>query len=181
MQVTSTVLPEVLVIEPTVHGDHRGFFYEAWNRAEFDEVVGGPIEFVQDNYSRSVAGVVRGIHYQLPSPQGKLVRCTRGVVQDVAVDLRRSSERFLRWTDVELSEDNFRQLWIPPGFGHGFSVLSDVAELAYKATGFYAPEHDRVVAWNDPAIGVEWRYAGEPILSEKDRTAPGVDEARFFD
>lgn len=171
----------MLVIEPTVHGDHRGYFYEAWNRAEFDELVGEPIEFVQDNHSRSMGGVVRGIHYQLPRAQGKLVRCTRGLVQDVAVDLRRSSERFLHWTSVELSEDNFRQLWIPPGFGHGFAVLSDVAELAYKATAFYEPDDDRVVAWNDPAIGVEWEHSGTPVLSARDRDAPGVDEARFFD
>lgn len=152
MQVIPTLLPEVLIIEPKVFGDARGFFFESFNERAFHQATGLAVNFVQDNHSRSAQWVLRGLHFQLKQPQGKLVRVVRGSVFDVAVDLRRSSPTFGRWVGVELSESNHRQLWVPPGFGHGFLVTSESADFLYKTTDYYAPEHERCVAWNDPAI-----------------------------
>jgi dTDP-4-dehydrorhamnose 3,5-epimerase len=169
MNVIETALPGVLVLEPRLFGDARGFFLESWNARAFAQATGLDTHFVQDNHSRSRRGVLRGLHYQIRQPQGKLVRVVRGAVFDVAVDLRRSSPTFGRWFGVALTEDNHRQLWVPPGFGHGFLVLSESADVLYKATDYYAPEHERSLLWNDPAVGVEWPLAGmEPVLSAKD-------------
>lgn len=168
MKLTPTRHPDVLIVEPTVFGDARGFFLESWNRKAF-AARGLNADFVQDNHSRSRKGVLRGLHYQLLHPQGKLVRVTSGVVFDVAVDLRRSSPHFGRWSGVELSDDNQRMLWVPPGFAHGFLVLSESADFLYKTTEYYAPEHERCVQWNDPEIGIDWPLDGEPTLSAKDR------------
>ena len=172
MNVIETALPGLLILEPKVFGDARGFFMESFNAKAFREATGLDVTFVQDNHSRSAKGVLRGLHYQVEQAQGKLVRVTRGSVFDVAVDLRRASPTFGQWAGVELSEDNHRQLWIPPGFAHGFYVLSESADFQYKCTDLYAPEHERTLAWNDPAIGIRWPLdrAGEPQLSEKDRT-----------
>lgn len=180
MRVIATNLPDVLVLEPKVFGDARGFFFESYNARQFAELTGVQATFVQDNHSRSARGVLRGLHYQLHQPQGKLVRVVRGEVFDVAVDLRRSSPHFGRWTGVRLSEQNQRQMWVPPGFGHGFLVLSESADFLYKTTDYYAPEHERCVAWNDPAIGVEWPLAGEPLLSAKDRQGLGLLQAEVY-
>ena len=170
MKVTPTALPEVLIIEPKVFGDQRGFFFESFNQKAFNDATGLATTFVQDNHSRSAKGVLRGLHYQIQQPQGKLVRVVRGSVFDVAVDIRKSSVHFGRWVGVELSEDNHRQLWVPPGFAHGFLVTSDNADFLYKTTEYYAPEFERCVAWNDPAIGVAWPLAGNaPQLSVKDQ------------
>lgn len=183
MQVTPTALPEVLVLEPKVFGDARGFFTESYNQQAFDAAVGHHVAFVQDNHSRSARGVLRGLHYQLPPhAQGKLVRVTSGRVFDVAVDMRRSSPRFGRWAGVELSADNHRQVWIPPGFAHGFLVLSESADFLYKTTGYYAPQAEGAVRWDDPAIGIDWPDAGvAPQLSAKDGAAPAWSAARCFD
>lgn len=180
MHVVKTGLPEVLVLEPRVFGDERGFFFESYNRRSFAEATGVDPEFVQDNHSRSVRNVLRGLHYQIRQPQGKLVRVVVGEVFDVAVDLRRSSPRFGRWTGVHLSAQNKRMLWIPPGFAHGFLVLSDVAEFLYKTTDYYAPEHERCLRWDDPALGIHWPLAGEPLLSAKDRQGVGLAEAEVY-
>ena len=170
MKVTATSLPEVLIIEPKVFGDQRGFFFESFNQKAFNDATGLDAKFVQDNHSRSTKGVLRGLHYQIQQPQGKLVRVVRGAVFDVAVDIRKSSPNFGAWVGVELSEENHRQLWVPPGFAHGFLVTSDTADFLYKTTDYYAPEFERCVAWNDPEIGVEWPLAGiEPQLSVKDQ------------
>jgi dTDP-4-dehydrorhamnose 3,5-epimerase len=175
MKVVATDLPEVLVIEPKVHGDSRGFFYESFQAIRYSEAgISGP--FVQDNLSRSVGGTLRGLHFQEPNAQGKLVQVLRGTVWDVAVDVRRGSPRFGRWVAVELSEAAPRQLWIPPGFAHGFCVLSDSADFFYKCTALYAPEAERSIAWNDPAIGIAWPLQ-EPLLSAKDRVAPRLADA----
>jgi dTDP-4-dehydrorhamnose 3,5-epimerase len=172
MKVTPTKLPEVLVLEPRVFGDERGFFMESWNQRAFDAAAGACWNFVQDNHSRSGRGVLRGLHYQLKQPQGKLVRVVRGRVFDVAVDLRRSSPRLGQWAGVELSEENRLQMWIPPGFAHGFLVLSDEAEFLYKTTDYYAPLEERSLAWNDPRVAVQWPLdaldGAEPRLSAKD-------------
>lgn len=181
MQSIQTALPEVLIIEPKVFGDSRGFFFESFNARRFRELTGVDLPFVQDNHSRSAKGVLRGLHYQIRQPQGKLVRVARGCVFDVAVDLRRSSPNFGKWVGVELSEENQRQLWIPAGFGHGFVVLSESADFLYKTTDYYAPEHERSVAWNDPAIGIDWPVTGEPLLSAKDRDAKLLADAEVFD
>ena len=181
MNVIKSPLPDVLVLEPRVFGDDRGFFFESWNDKTFREKTGVAAVFVQDNHSRSAAGVLRGIHYQTPNPQAKLVRCSAGAVWDVAVDLRRSSPSFLQWFGIELSAENKRQLWIPEGFGHGFVAQADGAELLYKATAFYIPEHDRAIAWNDPDLGIDWQIAGNPSLSNKDSDAPFVHQAVIFD
>ena len=181
MKVLRTDIPDVLILEPQVHGDARGFFLESWNARVFDEAVGRSVTFVQDNHARSGRGVLRGLHYQVGKPQGKLVRAVRGRVFDVAVDLRRSSPTFGRWTGAELSEDNFRQLWVPEGFAHGYLVLSDTADVLYKATGFWAPDDERFLLWNDPAIGIAWPAAIEPILSAKDRAAAPLSQADLFD
>lgn len=172
MKVIPTDLPEVLILEPKVFGDERGFFMESYNRKAFNAAVGYDIEFVQDNHSRSARGVLRGLHYQLPPhAQGKLVRVTSGRVFDVAVDIRKSSPRFGQWVGVELSAENHRQLWIPPGFAHGFLVMSEHADFLYKTTEYYAPASERALHWNDPQLAVKWP-SGSPTLSEKDASAP---------
>ena len=183
MKVTPTSLPEVLLIEPKVFGDARGFFMESFNQQAFDAAVGHAVAFVQDNHSRSARGVLRGLHYQLPPhAQGKLVRVTSGCVFDVAVDMRRSSPRFGRWAGGELSADNHHQLWIPPGFAHGFLVLSDTADFLYKTTDYYAPQAEGSVRWNDPALGIVWPDAGvAPVLSGKDAAAPLLAAALAFE
>ena len=181
MQVIATDLPEVMIIEPKVFGDARGFFLESFNAKAFAEATGVDLPFVQDNHSRSAQGVLRGLHYQIQQAQGKLVRVVRGSVFDVAVDVRRSSPNFGRWVGVELSEDNHRQLWVPPGFAHGFLVLSASADFLYKTTDYYAPEHERCVLWNDPAIGISWPDAGALTLSPKDAQQPLLAAAELFD
>ena len=175
MRVTGTELPEVLLVEPTVHGDSRGFFYESFQASRYLEA-GIPGPFVQDNLSRSVKGTLRGLHFQEPRAQGKLVQVLRGSVFDVAVDVRRGSPRFGRWVGIDLSESVPRQLWIPPGFAHGFCVLSESADFFYKCTEIYAPEAERSIAWNDPAIGILWPLQ-QPLLSGKDRAAPLLADA----
>lgn len=179
MRAIPTSLPEVLLIEPKVFGDARGFFMESWNRKAFQSL-GLDLDFVQDNHSRSTQGVLRGLHYQLQQPQGKLVRVTSGAVYDVAVDLRRNSPNFGKWTGHELSAENHHMLWVPPGFGHGFVVLSDSADFLYKTTEYYAPEHERCVLWNDPAIGIVWPIAGEPRLSAKDQVGSLLRDAEVY-
>lgn len=180
MQVTPTLLPEVLIVEPKVFGDTRGFFFESFNERAFRQASGLAVNFVQDNHSRSAQWVLRGLHFQLKQPQGKLVRVVRGSVFDVAVDLRRSSPTFGRWIGVELSEANHRQLWIPPGFAHGFLVTSESADFLYKTTDYYAPEHERCIAWNDPAIGIEWPLAAPPVLSGKDQRGQSLAQAEVY-
>jgi dTDP-4-dehydrorhamnose 3,5-epimerase len=170
LKVVSTRLPGVILVEPKVFGDARGHFFESYHAARYAEA-GIASEFVQDNVSRSVKGTLRGLHFQDPHPQGKLVYCARGAVFDVAVDIRKGSATFGEWFGAELSEDNHRQMWVPPGFAHGFCVLTDTADFFYKCTDFYHPEHDRGVAWDDPDIGVVWPVES-PILSEKDRKLP---------
>ncbi|HVE53456.1 MAG TPA: dTDP-4-dehydrorhamnose 3,5-epimerase [Ramlibacter sp.] len=180
MKVTPTAIPEVLVLEPRVFGDHRGFFYESFNEKAFGEATGLALPFVQDNHSRSARGVLRGLHYQVKQAQGKLVRVARGSVFDVAVDIRRSSPTFGRWVGVELSEENHRQLWVPPGFAHGFVVLTESADFLYKTTDYYAPEHERCIAWNDPEVGIAWPAGVEPKLSEKDSRGLALRAAEVF-
>jgi dTDP-4-dehydrorhamnose 3,5-epimerase len=180
--VTPTALPEVLVLEPKAYGDARGWFFESYNRRDFAAATGIDTEFVQDNHSRSARGVLRGLHYQVRHPQGKLVRVVAGRVWDVAVDLRRSSARFGQWAGVELSADNRRQLWIPPGFAHGFLSLSEGAEFLYKTTDYWFAEHERSVAWNDASLGIAWPLQGlQPALAAKDAAAPALDQAECFD
>ena len=180
MKVTPTAIADVLIIEPKVFGDARGFFYESFNQKAFNEATGTDYQFVQDNHSRSSKGVLRGLHYQIQQPQGKLVRVVRGAVFDVAVDIRKSSPTFGQWVGMELSEDNHRQLWLPPGFAHGFLVLSDTAEFLYKTTDYYAPAHERSLLWNDPDVSVSWPITGEPQLAAKDAAAKRLDEAEVF-
>lgn len=180
MKVTPTTLPGLLILEPKVFGDSRGFFMESFNARTFRELTGLDVDFVQDNHSRSAKGVLRGLHYQIQQAQGKLVRVVRGSVFDVAVDLRKSSPTFGKWEGVELSEENQRQLWIPPGFAHGFLVTSESADFLYKTTDYYAPEHERSLLWNDPAVGVEWPLAGEPLLSAKDVAGKRLAECESF-
>ncbi|HEY6773111.1 MAG TPA: dTDP-4-dehydrorhamnose 3,5-epimerase [Oxalicibacterium sp.] len=180
MNVIRTEIPDVLVIEPKVFGDDRGFFFESFNEARFAEAVGKTITFVQDNHSRSARGVLRGLHYQIRQPQGKLVRVVAGEVFDVAVDLRRDSATFGRWVGMTLSAENKRQMWIPEGFAHGFIVTSDSAEFLYKTTDYWAPEHERCIAWNDPAIGIVWPVDGEPMLSDKDKRGVSLADAEVF-
>jgi dTDP-4-dehydrorhamnose 3,5-epimerase len=177
--VTRTAIPDVLVIEPKVFGDARGFFLESWNAKAFTEA-GVPAAFVQDNHSRSPRGVLRGLHYQIRQPQGKLVRVAAGEVFDVAVDLRRASPTFGRWVGERLSAENKRMLWIPPGFGHGFLVLSESADFLYKTTDYYAPEHERVIAWNDPELAIKWPIAGTPTLSGRDAAGARFRDAEVF-
>ncbi len=170
MNVIPTALPGVLVIEPRVFGDARGFFFESFNQRAFNAAVGADVQFVQDNHSRSAKGVLRGLHYQTRQTQGKLVRVARGRVFDVAVDIRKSSPHFGKWVGIELSDDRHQQLWVPPGFAHGFMVLSESADFLYKTTDYYAPEFERSIAWNDPAIGVQWPAIDVPLcLAEKDQ------------
>jgi dTDP-4-dehydrorhamnose 3,5-epimerase len=180
VKATPTAIPDVLLIEPKVFGDARGFFFESWNARAFREATGVDASFVQDNHSRSARGVLRGLHYQLRQPQGKLVRVVRGAVFDVAVDLRRASPHFGRWVGAELSEDNQRQLWVPPGFAHGFLVLSESADFLYKTTDYYAPEHERCMAWNDPDIAIAWPSGITPVLSQKDSRGQPLAQAEVF-
>lgn len=179
MKVIETRLPGVLLLEPKVFGDARGFFLESWNRQTFSEL-GLDIDFVQDNHSRSTKGVLRGLHYQLVEPQGKLVRVVSGSVFDVAVDVRKSSPHFGQWVGYELSEENQRMMWVPPGFAHGFLVLSDSADFLYKTTACYAQQWDRGIRWDDPVIGVQWPLDGEPILSDKDQVLPRFSDAEVY-
>lgn len=181
MQTKTTAIPDLLLIEPTVFGDDRGFFYESYNRQRFAEMTGVTCEFVQDNHSKSAKGVLRGLHYQIKQPQGKLVRVTSGEVFDVAVDLRKSSATFGKWVGTVLSAVNNRQLWIPEGFAHGFMVLSEHAEFLYKTTDYWAPEFERSLLWNDPAIGIDWPLDGEPLLSGKDKTGTLLANAEVYD
>jgi dTDP-4-dehydrorhamnose 3,5-epimerase len=181
IEVTTTGLAGVLILRPAVHGDDRGFFFESWNARDFAAATGVDATFVQDNHSRSTAGVLRGLHYQLaPHAQGKLVRAIIGAAYDVAVDIRRSSPTFGSWTGVELTADNKLQLWIPPGFAHGFVALTD-AELLYKTTALYHGDSDRSLHWDDPDLGIEWPVEGTPILSAKDQAAPSLSDADLFD
>ena len=181
MKATPTAIADVLMIEPRVFGDARGFFYESYNQRAFNEATGLSAHFVQDNHSRSAQGVLRGLHYQVQQPQGKLVRVIRGRVFDVAVDLRQRSATLGQWVGVELSEDNQRQLWVPPGFAHGFLVLSESADFLYKTTEYYAPEHERCIAWNDAALGIQWPTEVQPELSAKDATGLSFAQAPKFD
>jgi dTDP-4-dehydrorhamnose 3,5-epimerase len=183
MNVISTSISEVLVIEPKVFGDSRGFFFESFNHKNFNQVTGLDVKFVQDNHSRSAKGVLRGLHYQIRQPQGKLVRVVQGQVFDVAVDIRRSSPTFGQWVGVELTEDNYRQLWVPPGFAHGFYVLSDTADFLYKTTDYYLPDLERSLLWNDPTVAVSWPIQADvsPIVSAKDKIAPKLTDAELFD
>jgi len=183
MKVTATALPEVLIVDPRVFLDPRGFFMESWNQRAFDEAVGRSVRFVQDNHSRSVHGVLRGLHYQLPPhAQGKLVRVVNGAVFDVAVDLRRRSCNFGRWVGVELSDENHRQLWIPPGFAHGFVVLSEVADFIYKTTDYHAPGCEAAVRWDDSDLSIDWPLVTSDLtLSLKDLAAPKLRDAKYFD
>ena len=181
MKVTKTEIPDVLLIEPDVYGDDRGFFFESYNKKEFGRVTGVTVDFVQDNHSRSSCGVLRGLHYQLNKPQGKLVRVCAGQVFDVAVDLRKSSPTFGKWAGVILSSENFRQLWIPPGFAHGFFVLSDQTEFLYKTTDYYSPEDERCIRWDDPNLGIEWPHEIQPIVSVKDAAGNNFHSAEIYE
>ena len=172
MQVTPTAIPDVLVIEPKVFGDTRGFFFESFNQKAFNDATGLNLNFVQDNHSRSAKGVLRGLHYQIQQPQGKLVRVVRGSVFDVAVDIRKNSSTFGKWEGIELTEQNHKQLWVPPGCAHGFVVTSDSADFLYKTTNYYAPEHERSIQWNDPDLAIHWPLNIRPLLSTKDSIAP---------
>lgn len=180
MRVTPMPLPEVLLLEPTVFGDSRGFFQESWNERVFHQSTGVTAHFVQDNHSRSKQHVLRGIHYQLTYPQGKLVRVACGRIFDVAVDLRRSSPRFGQWCGIELSDENHRQLWIPPGFGHGFLVLSESADFLYKTTEYWMPEYERAIAWNDPDLNIQWPLSAAPLVAAKDVQATRWCNAEVF-
>ena len=184
MNVVRTHIPEVLIFEPKVFGDSRGFFFESFNQRVFDEALGAHHAFVQDNHSRSARGVLRGLHYQVQQPQGKLVRVARGAVFDVAVDIRRSSVTFGQWVGVELSEHNQRQLWVPPGFAHGFLALSESADFLYKTTDFYAPAFERCIVWNDSQLAIDWPLAAagvtQPAVSDKDLKGAALIEAAVF-
>lgn len=180
MKVTATNIPDLLIIEPQVFGDSRGFFFESFNQAKFEEAVGHSVNFVQDNHSRSAKNVLRGLHYQIQQPQGKLVRVVQGEVFDVAVDIRKSSLTFGKWVGEILSADNKRQLWVPEGFAHGFVVLSESAEFLYKTTNYWAPKFERSIAWDDPAIGIHWPIDGKPALSNKDQQGKLLTEAESF-
>ncbi len=181
MQVVKTAIPEVLILEPQVFGDERGFFFESFNQHRFASLTGVNTEFVQDNHSKSAANVLRGLHYQIQQPQGKLVRVVAGEVFDVAVDLRRKSATFGKWVGVVLSAENKRQLWVPPGFAHGFLVLKEGTEFLYKTTDYYAPQHERCIRWDDPAIGIEWPLTEAPVLSAKDQQGLGLATAEVFE
>jgi dTDP-4-dehydrorhamnose 3,5-epimerase len=181
MQVVKTAIPEVLILEPKVFGDDRGFFFESFNQQVFQNITGVKAHFVQDNYSKSTANILRGLHYQIKQSQGKLVRVTAGEVFDVAVDIRLQSATFGKWVGVVLSAENKRQLWIPPGFAHGFLVMRDNTEYLYKVTDYYAPQHERCIRWDDPAIGIEWPIAQAPILSGKDQQGVALSQAEVFE
>jgi dTDP-4-dehydrorhamnose 3,5-epimerase len=180
MNVIKTAIPEVLIIEPKVFGDDRGFFFESFNQAQFEEAVGRKVNFVQDNHSKSVKNVLRGLHYQIQQPQGKLVRVVQGAVLDVAVDIRKSSPTFGQHVAVELSAENKKQMWVPEGFAHGFLVASDTAEFLYKTTDYYAPEFERCIAWDDASIQIDWQTSTQPSLSAKDQQGKRLSEAEVF-
>ena len=180
MKIIPTSIPEVLIIEPNIASDSRGFFFESFNEKEFSQSTGLNVRFVQDNHSQSTKGVLRGLHYQIQQPQGKLVRVVRGAVFDVAVDIRRSSPTFGQWAGAELTEENCRQLWAPIGFAHGFLVLSDRADFLYKATDYYAPQFERSILWNDPKIGIQWPLNEEPQLSAKDKASLLFEQADTY-
>lgn len=180
MTIIPTAIPDLLIFEPKVFGDQRGFFLESYNQLTFQSLTGLTLNFVQDNHSRSGKNVLRGLHYQIQQPQGKLVRVVSGSVFDVAVDLRKSSPTFGRWDGVELSGDNHRQLWVPPGFAHGFVVLSEQADFLYKTTDYYAPEHERCIRWDDPEIGIVWPEGIAPLLSGKDQQGLSLKDAEVF-
>lgn len=181
MNVIQTALPGVLVLEPRVFGDARGFFFESHNDKRFKDAVGSEIRFVQDNHSRSAKGVLRGMHYQIQQPQGKLLRVVRGSIFDVAIDMRRSSPAFGKWVGVELTEENNRQMWVPPGFAHGFLVTSETADVLYKATDYYAPSHERCILWNDAEVGIEWPTGQDPALSSPSLSPKDAQGLRFKD
>jgi dTDP-4-dehydrorhamnose 3,5-epimerase len=180
MQVIQTAIPDVLVLEPKVFGDARGFFFESYNENDFFAATGLRPSFVQDNHSRSAKDVLRGLHYQIQQPQGKLVRVTAGEVFDVAVDIRKSSSTFGQWVGAHLSAENRRMMWVPVGFAHGFLVLSESAEFLYKTTDFYAPQHERCISWDDPKIGIQWPLQGAPLLSAKDQQGVLLKNAEVF-
>lgn len=180
MKATRLAIPDVVLLEPKVFGDDRGFFFESFNQQRFEEAIGRKVDFVQDNHSRSVKGVLRGLHYQIQQPQGKLVRVTQGEVFDVAVDLRKSSPNFGKWIGELLSAENKHQLWIPEGFAHGFIVLSETAEFLYKTTDYYAPEHERCMLWSDETLAIQWPADIKPILSEKDTHSQPFSDAQVF-
>jgi dTDP-4-dehydrorhamnose 3,5-epimerase len=180
MKVVKTALPGVLIFEPDVYEDARGCFFESFNEKQFEEATGRQLRFVQDNQSHSVKGVLRGLHYQIKQPQGKLIRTIQGEIYDVAVDLHRGSPTFGKWLGVTLSAENRKQLWIPEGFAHGFLTLSETADLLYKVTDYYAPQHECSLIWNDPALAISWPIDGTPILSDRDRQAPPLDKAEVF-
>jgi dTDP-4-dehydrorhamnose 3,5-epimerase len=181
MRITATDIPDVLIIEPRVFGDERGFFYESFNLKVWEEKTGLRMTFVQDNHSRSAHNVLRGLHYQIKQPQGKLVRVIAGEVFDVAVDIRKSSPTFGKWVGFTLSTDNKRTMWIPEGFAHGFLVLSDFAEFLYKTTDYWAPEYERSILWNDPDLSIKWPLQGDPVLSSKDCNGSGFKAAEYFE
>ena len=180
MKTTPLAIPDVVLFEPKLFGDDRGFFFESFNQAKFEAAVGRQVAFVQDNHSRSVKNVLRGLHYQIKQPQGKLVRVVQGEVFDVAVDIRKSSPTFGQWVGEILSAENKRQMWVPEGFAHGFVVLSETAEFLYKTTDYYAPEHERCIAWNDPDLATDWPISGQPSLSAKDAKGNSLTGAEVF-
>ena len=181
MKITPTKIPDVLLIEPKVFGDDRGFFYESFNKKSFEEATGVTADFVQDNHSKSSKGVLRGLHYQIKQPQGKLVRVVSGEVLDVAVDIRKSSDTFGQWEGVILSTENKRQLWVPEGFAHGFVVLSESAEFLYKTTNYYAPEYERCIRWDDAQLSIDWQYSNDPLVSDKDAQGVSFQDADLFE
>ncbi len=181
MKLVSTKIPDLYIIEPTVFGDERGFFFESYNHKKFEELIGKHVEFVQDNHSCSTKNFLRGLHFQSqPFAQGKLVRCIRGEVYDVAVDIRKGSATFGQWVGVELSAENKRMFWIPEGFAHGFYTRSDVAEFLYKTTNYYSPTHEHGIIWNDPDLNIDWKNTGQPILSQKDLILPTLHDSEVF-
>jgi dTDP-4-dehydrorhamnose 3,5-epimerase len=180
MNATKLAIPDVILFEPKVFGDDRGFFFESFNQARFEEAVGHAVSFVQDNHSKSSKGVLRGLHYQIQQPQGKLVRVSQGEVFDVAVDIRRSSPTFGKWVGALLSAENKHQLWVPEGFAHGFVVLSETAEFLYKTTDYYAPAYERSILWNDSDLAIDWKFDGQPLLSAKDQSAKRLSQAEVF-
>ena len=180
MKATALAIPDVILLEPKVFGDDRGFFFESFNQAQIETALGRKVDFVQDNHSRSAKNVLRGLHYQIRQPQAKLVRVVLGEVFDVAVDIRKSSRTFGRWVGQFLSAENKRQMWIPEGFAHGFVVLSDAAEFLYKTTDYWAPEHERCIVWNDTNLAIDWHLQGEPVLSTKDAQGATLQQAELF-
>ena len=181
MKIIATKIPDVLIIEPKVFGDERGFFFESFNKKNFEKATGIKTEFVQDNHSKSSKGVLRGLHYQIKQPQGKLVRVCEGEVLDVAVDLRKTSATFGQWVSTKLSAENKRQFWVPAGFAHGFVVLSETAEFLYKTTDYYAPQYERCIRWDDSDLSIDWQYGDTPLVSEKDAQGMVFKEAELFE